>query len=146
MGPNPTATEPHPDSGRQGCQGESLRTQEMQHPLPTYTATQTHSAHTHTHTQTLKPWTPPGARKQSHSSSETHRPRLMDTAWRSHTVGQGGTHKHIETDRDAETETPRDTCMKGKPEAQMPKSHVNITHTVSHQGPWQNCNDTSSGI
>ena len=60
-------------------------------------------AHTHTHTQTLRPWTPLGARKQSHRSSETHRPRLMDTAWRSHTVGQGGTHKYIERCRDRDT-------------------------------------------
>lgn len=47
-------------------------------------------------------------------------------------MGQGGTHKHIK--RDAGTETQRDTCTKGKPETQMPRSHVNVTHTVA-RGP-----------
>lgn len=140
MGPNPTATEPHPESGRQGCPGESLCTQEMQYTPHIHSNTDTLC--THTHTQTLRPSTPPGARKQSHSSSETHRPGLMDAAQRSHTVGQGGIHKHIK--RDAETETQRDTCMKGKPEAQMPKSHVNVIHTLLHQDPWKSCSDSSS--
>lgn len=52
VGPNPTATEPHPESSRQGCPGESLRTQEMQY-TPPHTQQHRHALHTHTNPEAL---------------------------------------------------------------------------------------------
>lgn len=114
-------------------------TQQHRHALRTRTR-----ARTHTHTQ--KPRGP--RHPQVQGSRATAAQRHTDPG--SWTLPGGPTlwarEGPTNTQRDADTKTPRDTCMKGKPEAQMPKSHVNVTHTVSHQGPWQSCNDSSSGI
>lgn len=53
MGPNPTATEPHPESGRQGCPGESLCTQEMQYTPHIHSNTDMLCTHTHTNPEAL---------------------------------------------------------------------------------------------
>ena len=88
---------PPRQNGRQGCCGESPAHREMQHLPPT--AAQTRSAHA----QTPTPSTLPGARKQSHSNSETHGHRHTDATPRSHTVGQGETHKYTKRCRDGDT-------------------------------------------
>lgn len=119
---------PPRQNGGQGCCGESPAHREMQHLLPT--AAQTRSAHA----QTPTPSTPPGARKQSHSNSETHGHWHTDATPRSRTWVR---EEPTNTQRDAETETQREmqtnTRVKGKPEAQMytDVQTRNVTHTLA---------------